>query len=182
MAGKRLEKSIGELADLFEYGHLMAETLPSQFIDAAAAEIRESRATITRLRGALRGLVEALPDPSAYHIPKPAFPYKFHFVFGGKGSDHHDNTLRNNAGFVVYKSPMKRQCEDEAAYLAAAANACAGDERWAALKLLREPRKDERSRRCACGHVHGDAECAVCGCSHHREPGTQTEPRKDGGR
>lgn len=46
MTSKALEAAISKLADLFEHGHLMAETQPAQFIAEVAAEVE-------RLRGEL---------------------------------------------------------------------------------------------------------------------------------
>jgi len=49
MAG-RLEAAISTLADLFEYGHLQAQTDPAAFIEQVAAEIAELRAELKRVK------------------------------------------------------------------------------------------------------------------------------------
>lgn len=51
-------------------------------------------------------------------------PWKFHFVFGGKDSDYHDNTLRGPEGYpVILEMPMKRERELDAWFMAAARSA-----------------------------------------------------------
>lgn len=42
----KLDKSISNLADLYEYGHLQATTAPAEFLDQVADEIKQSRKKI----------------------------------------------------------------------------------------------------------------------------------------
>ncbi len=61
-------------------------------------------------------------------LPQCWLPLKFHFVFGGRQSEHHDNTVRTATGLILWTVPMKRELEDAARYMVSTANAEFGRE------------------------------------------------------
>jgi hypothetical protein len=110
---KRLDNSISALADLFEYGHLMASSDPSGFIDAAATEIRESRTRFAELERALRRPPQPM-IPTSDHLRRLAMVLAFHHDWEGVRPGNADVVLDYWGGL---QPPLQRQWLKQAEWL-----------------------------------------------------------------